>query len=216
MVAQRALGFAGRAAGVVEDGDGVGVGEVAHGDGAGGFRRREQVAAIIGVFEREHRPQSRRARGKLGAARPEHARVDDECVSFGILDLIELVGERAEWMQRGGGGAGKLRRDARAPGLVPVGGEERNAAAAAEPRRHEHRLHATDQVVYGAVGEGAAVPGESGARRITAERRERLRTGGRAGIERRPHGISLLVMSKLVLPLQRSRGGVRFHLRAKC
>ena len=119
----------------------------------------------------------------------EGARVDDEGVGFGILDLIELVGERAERMQPGDGGAAKVRGNAGAPGLVPIGREKRDAAAAVEPCRDEHRLKAPDQVVRRAIAERAAVPGESSARGIAAERRERLRTDGRAGIERRPHGV---------------------------
>ena len=209
VMAERALGFAGRAAGVVERGDGVGVGEIARRHGAGRLRRCEQVAAVVGVLEREDRPQARRARGQLGAARPEGARVDDEGVGFGILDLIELVGERAERMQPGDGGAAKVRGNAGAPGLVPIGSEKRDAAAAVEPCRDEHRLKAPDQVVRRAIAERAAVPGESGARGIAAERRQRLRTDGRAGIERRPHGVPPGIDRTRFLRAAIVRSGVR-------
>jgi hypothetical protein len=101
--------------------------------------------------------------GKLGTSRHEGARVDDECVSFRVLDLIELVGERAERMQPGDGGARKMCRNARAPGLVPIGSEKGDAPATVEPCRDEHGLQPADQLVRRAIGDSAAVPGESGA-----------------------------------------------------
>jgi hypothetical protein len=117
-------------------------------------------------------------------------------------------------MQPGGGGGGKVRRHTGAPALVPVRREEGDAATAAEPCGDEHRLQAPDQIVRRMVAERAAVPGESGARGIAAERRERLRTDGRAGIERRPHGVPPGIDQDGMRNAIVSRG-VRFRLRAK-
>jgi hypothetical protein len=89
---------------------------------------------------------------------PKEPGIDREHVGFRILDLIELVVERAERMQPGCGYAAELRCDPCAPGFVSVGRNERNSAPLIKPCAHKDGLHARDQIERPLVGDRAAIP----------------------------------------------------------
>ena len=101
VIAQRALGFAGGAAGVVQRREIVGPGEAARGGAAGGFDGLQEVDAVAGGPEREHRLEALGPGGELAAAVAERRGIDHQHLGFGILELEQLVVERAQRMQRG-------------------------------------------------------------------------------------------------------------------
>ena len=68
VMAQRALGFAGGAAGIIEPGDIVEAGEAARRGAAGRLDRLQEIGAIIGRAEREDGFQIRGLGSELAAA----------------------------------------------------------------------------------------------------------------------------------------------------
>lgn len=82
VIAQRALGFSGDAAGVVQRRDIVGAGKASRVDGAGGFDRGQQIDAVTGRAEREHGIQAGCPGRELAAAIPERVGVDHQHLRF--------------------------------------------------------------------------------------------------------------------------------------
>ena len=101
VMAQRALGFAGRATGVVQRGDIVRTGEAAGGGAAGRFDRLQEIDAVIGRTEREDGFQTRGPRGEFAAAIAERHAVDHQHLRFGIFQLKQLIVQRTQRMQPG-------------------------------------------------------------------------------------------------------------------
>ena len=166
VMAQRALGFAGGAAGVIQRGDIVGAGQTARGGAcrpprspAAGRCRSSAGPSVNTVF----RPAALAARSPP-RSRKVAASMTSIC-AFGILDLEQLVVERAQRMQPGDREPRQLRGDAGAPGVGAVGGEEGDAACPAQTELHEHVLHAADQVGRALIADRSARPAERGARR---------------------------------------------------
>src|SRR4029079_19796886 len=87
VVLQRALGFAGRAAGVVERGDIVGAGEAARRGAACRFDRLQEIRAVVGTAEGEDGLQPRGFGGEFAATVTEGDAVDDKHLRFGIFQL---------------------------------------------------------------------------------------------------------------------------------
>ena len=129
VTAQRALGFAGRAAGVIERREIVGAGKTARRRTARGLDRGEQIDAVIGRPEREHGLQAGGSACEFAAAIAKTRAVDHQQLGFGILDLKQLIVERAQRMQPGDRKPRQLRGDAGAPGVGAVGGQEGRAGA---------------------------------------------------------------------------------------
>ena len=186
-MAQRALGFAGRAAGVVQRGDIVRAGEIARGGAACALDRLQQIGAVIGRAEREDGFQARCPGGEFAAAVAERHAVDHQHLRFGILQLEQLVVERAQRMQPGDRQPRQLRGDAGAPGVGAVGGEKRDAGAGLKAESHEHGLHAPDHVGRALIGDRSARPAERGARRVARQRPQRLFARRRKRVERIAH-----------------------------
>src|ERR1700728_4703433 len=86
MMAERALGLAGGATRVTERGDAVGYREVARRRCAHRLRRREEIAAVVGIIQREGRLQTWGARREFTTACHEGASIDDQDIGFRILD----------------------------------------------------------------------------------------------------------------------------------
>jgi hypothetical protein len=198
VAADRALGLAGRAAGVIDGRVVVGMGEIdRHGrpDPVGG---RHDVTAEIRATHGEHDGQPvGRLRGKLAAPLGMRPGVDDERARAGILDDVEMIGQRAQRMQPGRDQAEGRRGHAGAPGLGAVGAEERHRLALGEPRRHHRRLQAADQVQGRAIGEAAIVPHE---RLAIGKARQGAQDHGRAGGRFGDRGVHR-VSSTTTLPL---------------
>ena len=146
MSAQHALGFSGGAAGVVQNREIVRRGKIARAGGAGGIDRGQQINPASGRTEREHGLQACGLGRQLPAAIAKRIGVDHQHLGFAILDLEQLVVERAQRMQPGDRQPRQLRRDAGAPAVCAIGGEERDARAGLKPGLHEHFLDAADQV----------------------------------------------------------------------
>ena len=87
MGAQRALGFASGAAGIVEAGDVVGAGERARCRMAGGLDRSLQVDAVIGGTECENGFEARGFGREIAAAIAKAHGVDHQHLGLGILKL---------------------------------------------------------------------------------------------------------------------------------
>ena len=68
---------------------------------------------------------------EFAAAIAERVGIDDQQSRLGILDLEQLIVQRAQRMQPGDGEPRQLCGDAGAPGVGAVGGQERNP----RPRR---------------------------------------------------------------------------------
>ena len=187
VMAQRALGFAGRAAGVVQRGDIVRAGEAARGGAAGRLDRLQQVGAVIGRAEREDGFQARCPGGEFAAAIAERDAVDHQHLRFGIFQLKQLVVERTQRMQPGDRKPRQLRGDAGAPGVGAVGGEKRDAGAGRKAQLHEDALHAADHVGRAAIGDRSARPAERGALGVARQRPQRLFACRRKRVERIAH-----------------------------
>ncbi len=149
--AQRAFGFPGRAAGVIQYRDIVGTSQATRRRGAHGHDPGQQIDAVAGGAEREDRAQVGCPGGEITAAIPERIGVNDQNLCFRILDLEQLIVERAQRMQPGDREPRQLRGDAGAPGVGAVGGEERHARARLQAQLHEHLLDAADQ--FGGAGD---------------------------------------------------------------
>ena len=187
VVAQRALGFAGRAAGVVQRGDIVGPGEAARRGAAGGLDRLQQVDAVIGRPERENGFQARGARREFAAAIAEGDAVDHQHLRFGIFQLKQLIVQRPQRMQPGDRKPRQLRGAAGAPGVGAVGGEKGDAGAGRKAQLHEHALDAADHVGRAAIGDRSARPAERGPLGIARQRPQRLLACRRKRVERIAH-----------------------------
>ena len=187
VMAHGALGFAGRAAGVVQRGDVVWPGERARGGAAGGLDRREQVRAVRGRAEREHGLQAGGSGGELAAAVAEGDAVDDQHLRFGILELEQLVVQRTHRMQPGDRQPRQLRGDAGAPGVGAVGGEKGDAGAGDKAEFREHVLHPADQVGGALIGQRSAGPAKRRALGIARQRPQRLFACRRKCVERIAH-----------------------------
>ena len=190
VMAQRALGFAGRAAGVVQRGDIVRAGEIACGGAACALDRLQQVGAVIGRAEREDGFQARCPGGEFAAAVAERDAVDHQHLRFGIFQLEQLVVERAQRMQPGDRQPRQLRGDAGAPAVGAVGGEKRDAGAGLKAQLHEHGLHAPDHVGRTLIGDRSARPAERGTRRVARQRPQGLFARRRKRVERIAHSFS--------------------------
>jgi hypothetical protein len=98
MVAQRAFGFAGGAAGVIQRRDIVGAGETVRAGGARVIDRGKQVDAVIGRAKREDGFQAVRPGCEVAPAIAERIGVNHQHLCFGILDLKQLIVERPQGM----------------------------------------------------------------------------------------------------------------------
>ncbi|MGY4466660.1 hypothetical protein ACVWWK_002342 [Bradyrhizobium sp. LB9.1b] len=169
MIAQRALGFSGRPAGVVQCREIVGAGEAQRGGVAFDLDRLQQVDAIVGRSHGEDRLELPRLCGELAAALAEGGRIDHQHLGPGILELEELVSSRPQRMQPGDAEPGQLRGDTGAPGVGAIGGEESDTRAGLQSKAHEYALDASDQVDCALIAQRSAGPGESGAARIARQ-----------------------------------------------
>ena len=183
VAADGALGLAGRAAGVADDGVVVGIGEIDRRGRADFLRGAHDVAAEIRPAHGEHDPQPvGRLGGELAAPLRVRPWIDDERRGLGILDDVEMIAQRAQRMQPGRHQAEARRGHAGAPGLGAVGAQEGHGLALGEPGRRHRRLQAADQVEGGAIGEAAAVPRKGRAiRKAHQGAQDHGRAGGRLG-----------------------------------
>ena len=179
VAADRALGLAGRAAGVVDGRIVVRIGEIDRRGRADFFRGQHDVATEIRPAHGQHdaQPVGRLGR-ELAAPLGVRPGIDDQRRGPGILDDVEMIAQRAQRMQPGRDQAEARRRHAGAPGLGAVGAEERHGLALGEPGRRHRRLQAADQVEGGAIGEAAAVPREG---RAIGKARQGAQDHGGAG-----------------------------------
>ena len=160
MMAQRALGLAGGAAGIVQRGDVVRAGEAAWRGGPGGLDRLQQIDAVTGRTQGENGSDAGCPCRQLAAAIPERVGIDHQQLRLGILELEQLIVQRTQRMQPGDGEPRQLRGDAGAPAIGAVGGQERNPRPRRQAVRHQRVLHAADQLGRALVGDRAARPGE--------------------------------------------------------
>ena len=186
-MAQRALGFAGRAAGVIERGDIVRAGEIARRGAAGRLDRLQQIGAVIGGAEREDGFQARCPGGEFAAAIAERHAVDHQHLRFGIFQLEQLVVQRTQRMQPGDRQPRQLRGDAGAPGVGAVGGEKGDAGAGRKAQLHEDGLDAPDHVGRTAIADRSARPAERRALGVARQRPQRLLARRRKRVERIAH-----------------------------
>ena len=95
MGAQRAFGLSRGAAGVIQYRDIVGAGEATRRRGAHGHDPGQQIDAVAGGAEREDGAQAGCLGGEIAAAIPERIGVNHQNLRFRILDLEQLIVERA-------------------------------------------------------------------------------------------------------------------------
>jgi len=184
VIAQCALGFAGGAAGVVQGREIVGARKIARAGVAGLLDHGQEIGAVGRGPQGEDGLEDLRSCRKIAAAIAEGGRIDHQHLGLGILELEQLVVQRAERMQIGEREPRELRGDAGAPAVGAVGGDEGYARAGREVEPHEHRLHPSDQVGRTLVGQRAARPRKCSALRIARQCPQRLHARGREGVER--------------------------------
>ncbi len=206
MIAQRAFGFSGGAARVIQRRDIVGTGKTMRAGSARVIDRGKQIDAVIGGAEREDGFQAGRPGCEVAPAIAERIGVNDQHLRFGILNLKQLIVERPQGMQPGDRKPQQLRGDARTPGVGAVGGEERHARARLQAELHEYFLHTPDQFGRALVGDRSVRPAECDPRRIARQRPQRLPADGRKGIQRIGHVSSswlcrLLCLGPSVVPM---------------
>jgi hypothetical protein len=190
MLAQRALGFAGGATGVVQRRDVVDTGEAARRDRAHRNHRGQKIDAVAGGAECEQAAQIGGPGGKLAAAIAERIGIDHQHPRFGILDLKQLILKRAQRMQPGDREPRQLRGDTRAPGVGAVGGQERHPRTRLQGKLDKGLLDAADQFGDAAIGQRSAGPTERGPLGIARQRPQRLLADGRKGMKGIGHASS--------------------------
>jgi hypothetical protein len=179
MSAQRALGFAGGTAGVIQCRDIVGARQITWCDRAYRDHRGQEVDAVAGSAKREQTARTGYPGCEVGAAIPERVGIDNQNLGVRILDLKQLVLKRSQGMQPGDREPRQLRGDARAPGVGAVGGQELHARAGLQAQLHKNLLDAADQFGGAAIGERSARPAERGPIGIARQRPQCLSTDGR-------------------------------------
>jgi hypothetical protein len=174
MTAERPLGFAGRPTSVKERRDVVRSGEIPRGGAPDGLYSREQINAIFRPAQREDLTQPYRSRRQLAAALEKGFGVDHQDLGFAVFDLVDLILQRGQRMQRGSRQPGDLRRDGSAPGVGPIGAEQGHAGGRTRAGVHQDSLHASDPFARSSIGDRSARPTERRPRGVARESPKRL------------------------------------------
>src|SRR5215471_2278199 len=185
--------FARGAARVVEDSYLIARGEIMCGGTTDCFSRPEQIEPVLCWPKRINGREPGCTSRQLATPFQERRRVDDECCTLSVLELVDLIRKRTQRVQKSCAQARRACRDPGTPCVRAIGGQQGDALPAPQAVFEKHRLHPRDQIDCAPVRKRAIAKYEGGTVGIAAERAQRLCGYRRTAV----HPISHLVLPEI-------------------